>query len=475
VSDLPLVVVDDLHEIRATVDASPEELTPIGLREVVRGPEALYTLPDVLARCGVGPASQVTVLSDTTSKRYGDLDVLDVLDVALTALTPLSADVVNVQPDEGSELVLATAATVAAAIEAVRERHPDALVSVGSGTLVDIGKVVAHTLSIPHVVVQTAASVNGFADNQSVLLIDGVKRTTPSQWPTALVIDPWVVAEAPCAMTRAGLGDELSMFTAGADWYLSNAVGIDTSYSSTITSMMRVGIDDLLEGAGDVGRGDQRAVNDLASLLTVSGIAMGVAGRTAPSSGAEHLVSHLLDMDADAVATTAASHGSQVGVSSIFASLVWQRVRDHLRVGDASFDVDQLAEKEQVLAAFSHLDPSGATAEECWRDYERKARWIRGHQREIAMALIQWDEHDKAIAQLLAPTDVLVSALRRAQAPITFSQLDPAPKPDVVFWAVANGHRMRERFTVFDLAELLGLWGEDAAAEVLSELQGLAQ
>jgi hypothetical protein len=34
---------------------------------------------------------------------------------------------------------------------------------------------------------------------------------------------------------------------------------------------------------------------------------------------------------------------------------------------------------------------------------------------------------------------------------------------------------MRNRFTIFDLAELLGLWGEDDVADVLAEQEGLTQ
>ncbi len=466
------VVIDDLESLRRIVGAAPESLSPIGLREVVRGRDALFTLPSVLDRHGVGLRSTVAVLSDTTPKRYANREVLE---VAVEALSPRPVEVVRIAPDEGSALVLANERTIATTVDEVRARRPDVIVSVGSGTLVDIAKVVARELSMPHIVVQSAASVNGFADDQSVLLIDGVKRTTPSQWPTALIIDPWVVAEAPTAMTRSGLGDELSMFTAGADWYLSSAVSIDASYSHTVTSLMRRGVDDLLARAGDVGRGEQRAVGQLATCLTVSGLAMGVAGRTAPSSGSEHLVSHLLEMDADAFQGASASHGSQVGAASVLASIVWQRVRDHVASGGATVDVGQLADRDHVLRAFAHLDPSGATAEECWRAYERKSTWIREHVIDIEGAIAAWPEHDRVVRGLLKPAEVVASALRRAQAPLAFSQLDPAPKPEVVDWAVANCHRMRDRFTIFDLAELLGLWGERGVAEVLSEHRGLAR
>lgn len=466
------VVIDNLESLRRLIRDAPEALLPIGLHEVVRGRDALRMLPSVLDRYDPAIGSTVSVLSDTTPKRYANREVLE---VTLETLSARSVEVVRIAPDGATARVLANETTIAMALAETRARRPRVLVSVGSGTIVDIAKVVARELSLPHVVVQTAASVNGFADNQSVLLIDGVKRTTPSQWPDALIIDPWVVAEAPEAMTRSGLGDEISMFTAGADWYLSNAIGYDPGYSPTVTSFMRRGVDGLLARSSDLGRGDQRAVGMLASCLTVSGIAMGVAARTTPSSGSEHLVSHLLEMDADAFHTDGASHGSQVGAACILASIVWQRVRDHLMAGAATINLAQLADRDRVLRAFGHLDSSGAAAQECWHAYEPKAAWIRDHVADIEDAIAAWPEHDRAVDELLKPADVLASALRRARAPIAFSQLEPVPKPEVVAWAVANCHRMRDRFTVFDLAELLGLWGERDVALVLRDHQDLAQ
>ena len=179
-------------------------------------------------------------------------------------------------------------------------------------------------------------------------------------------------------------------------------------------------------------------------------------------------------MSADARGISSASHGSQVGVASVLALLVWQRVRDHLRSGQATLNLDQLADKDQVIDAFSELDDVGAAAEECWRDYEKKATWIRGHVSDIEAALESWPTHDLAVEDLLRPAVTVASALRRAQAPVSFAQLDPAPGSEVVTWALANAHRMRNRFTIFDLAELLGLWGESDVESVLTEHQGLA-
>ena len=62
---------------------------------------------------------------------------------------------------------------------------------------------------------------------------------------------------------------------------------------------------------------DPAMLAELAGRMALTGIAMGVAGRTAPLSGTEHLLSHLLDMEAAAGGRESAFHGAQVGVASV--------------------------------------------------------------------------------------------------------------------------------------------------------------
>ncbi|HEV3267131.1 MAG TPA: iron-containing alcohol dehydrogenase [Acidimicrobiales bacterium] len=474
-SRLDTVVVDTLEELRSLVRESPDaaSLYPLGIKEIVRGRGALQTLVEVLVRRGVNEGSTITVLSDTTPKRYKEDDVLNVV-LAILQVN-FHVELVRLAPESPASTVHADEATVAHALENARRDAPAGLLSVGSGTVVDIGKMVAHRLSLPHVVVQTAASVNGFSDDQSVLLIDGVKRTTPSQWPGALVIDPDVIADAPIEMTRSGLGDQLSMFSAAADWYLAGVVGFDTSYSSTPVSMMRRDVDELIEKVDELGQGDQGAVDLLASCLTAGGLAMGVAGRTAPSSGTEHLVSHLLEMHGNARGISTASHGSQVGAASVFAAIVWQYVRQRLNAGDARVDPSNIADYERVRDAFTHLDDAGALAEECWVAYQRKARWMTMNLEHISDVIGEWRAHGDELDRLLGPPALVADALRRARAPVKFQQLDPAPDDLVVAWAATNCHLMRDRFTVVDLANLIGAWTTDDVARALAQQNTLGQ
>ncbi len=200
------------------------------------------------------------------------------------------------------------------------------IVAVGSGTITDLAKDASMRAGdIPFVVVQTAASVNAFTDDMAVLLRDGVKRTVPSRWPDVVIADLDVLASTPHAMHLAGFGELCSMFTAPADWYLAHATGMDDAFDPTVVALFRDGADDVLASASRMRTIDRdpEMLAELAGRMGLTGIAMGVAGRTAPLSGTEHLVSHLLDMHAAAGGRETALHGAQVGVASVLAATIW--------------------------------------------------------------------------------------------------------------------------------------------------------
>jgi glycerol-1-phosphate dehydrogenase [NAD(P)+] len=350
--------------------------------------------------------------------------------------------------------VHADAPTLATAVDAVR--GAGLLVTVGSGTIADIGKYTSAQLDgLPHVVVQTAASVNGFADDQSVLVVDGVKRTTPTRWPDRLVIDTDVVGLAPAVMNQAGLGDLLATYTAPADWLLAQFVGQDDSFSAAVVTLARDHVDAAVDAAEGVAAGYPAAIELLAAALTLSGISMGVAGRTAPGSGMEHTISHLLEMTE---AQDATLHGAKVGVVSVFGACLWEVLRDAAADGGlgALRFPDEAEMQARVTEAFAVADPSGAMAAECWGDYRHKlARWHAARPRLETLA-DRWPWFDADVGRLLAPPARLVSALQRARAPVRLSDLGIDPERGR--WALAHCHLMRDRFTIADLAFFTGRW-----------------
>jgi glycerol-1-phosphate dehydrogenase [NAD(P)+] len=350
----------------------------------------------------------------------------------------------------------ADAATLREAAEACA--GASLVLSVGSGTIVDIGKALSARLDgLPHVAVQTAASVNGFADDQSVLLVDGVKRTTTTRWADRLLIDSDVIARAPVELNRAGLGDLLATYTAPADWLLARLVGQDDSYSPSAVDLARSHVDSVLDGADGIHRADPEAIENLTAALTLSGIAMGVAGRTAPGSGMEHNVSHLLEM-AERPGTPRPLHGAKVGALSVLSAMLWARVRAVARGGGLHALRFPDAEDMEpcVRAAFATLDPSGKMGEECWREYARKLeRWNAASDR-LTTLWQRWPAFDAELDGLLASPERLVAALRAARAPVRLTQL--GVRDATARWALAHGHLMRDRFTVADLAFFMGIW-----------------
>lgn len=440
----------DLASLRLRLAGA--DLRPVGLRRIVAGRDALDALPAVVSE--LAESGTIAVLVDATSMRRRDTDLKATVH---DLLFRLGREVRTVVAGPADGQVHADEATVAAVHRALA--NPAVLVTVGSGTLADIGK----TAGFPHVIVQTAASVNGFADDQSVLLRDGVKRTVPSRWPDVLILDEDVLTEAPAAMNRAGLGDLLSMFTAPADWYLASAVGQDASYSPTAVAIAREHGDELLDAADQSVR--------LAELLAVSGISMGAAGRTAPSSGMEHTISHLLDMSSHG---RTALHGAQVGVATVIAALTWRHVRRRIAEdGLRLMFPDAETMRGRVRAAFDPVDPTGAMSRECLADYDAKlARW-HSSRPSLAGLAAAWPQHDAVLDELLVDPVRLVEALRKAGAPLRFSQLDPPVDPDTARWAVANCHLMRDRFTVADLAWFLGAWTDADVDAVLAEASTL--
>jgi glycerol-1-phosphate dehydrogenase [NAD(P)+] len=293
-----------------------------------------------------------------------------------------------------------------------------------------------------------------------------VKRTVPSRWPDIVIADVDVLASTPHEMHLAGFGELCSMFTAPADWYLARVTGMDDTFDPEVVALFRDGADEVLASAARMRTIDRDPgmLAELAGRMALTGIAMGVAGRTAPLSGTEHLVSHLFDMQAAASGGETALHGAQVGVAGVLAATIWHDTLDRFdpgAIGRNGVAADTDAVEPRVREAFESLDPSGRMADECWRDVRRKLdRWNAAGDA-VARFVADWDRHRDELRRLVAPPERLRTALVDAGAAATIGELDPAPSASVVRWALDALPLMRDRFTVADLRFLADDW--DAA------------
>ncbi|MFI2704194.1 iron-containing alcohol dehydrogenase [Cellulosimicrobium composti] len=441
--------------------ALPAAFRALPLQDVVSAPGALDALPDVLRRLD---ARRVTVLHDGARIVHDGRDVVaTVLRLATSprAGTTFVDDTLVRRTAHG---VVLDEDTVDAAT--IGCQGYDVVVATGGGTVTDLAKAVVATTGARLVVVQCAASVNGYSDALSVLVRNGAKRTAPTAWPAALLVDHDVLAAAPPHLTRSGVGDAAATWTAPADWYLAGAFGMDSGYDPEVFRPVQEAVARLRAHPA----GSPEALSALVDALTVGGLSIGVCGTTAPLSGSEHLMSHLLDMAAMARDEPHDLHGAQVGVATVVAASLWQVALD--RLDRAALETAVLSPptdlRERVTATWAVVDPSGRVGAECWTAVERKLALWTERQDAARDAVDAWDEHRATLRGLTADPAVPADVLRAWGAPTRFSELTPAVGEDEVRWVLRSLPLMRDRFTLPDLLLLAGLWDDALLDEVLA-------
>jgi len=461
----------DLAEVQALL-ASEEgtfPLAPCRLRRLIVGSGVLHRLREVVGEISDG--GRIALIVDTTAIRRQGEDIKSTVLHSLQQAYEVRLVVLN---DGHSELHVTEEVVQQGICES---EGADVIVALGGGTISDIGKLVGRERSVPVVTVMTAASVDGFTDDVSVILRDGVKRTIPSVWPTAVIADAETIAEAPARMNRAGYGEMTSMYVACADWRMAALIGIDDSYHPGPVALLSSLATELDACASGVGEGQPLAVQRLTWALALRGIATGVAGTTACLSGVEHLISHMLDLRAAELKLPTGLHGEQVGIGAVIAASAWEMLADRLdheptrRVQISTLDAE--ASRHRVATAFDAVDPSGRIAAECWKDYAMKVERMAKLRVRIDEIVEHWPEYLPLVQALARPSMTIANGLRAAGTPALLSELEGVSS-DVAKWAVGNCGLMRNRFTVVDLLTSLGWWETSDVAEVMARAENAA-
>ena len=201
-----------------------------------------------------------------------------------------------------------------AAAQAQIPAECDLLLAVGSGTVHDITRYIAYHQNIPFISVPTAASVDGFVSTVAAMTWNGVKRTLTAVGPVAMVADSAIIAKAPRALTAAGVGDLLGKYTALADWKIGHRL-TGEYYCPEIVRLEEEAVREVVENINLIAKATPAAIEKLMYALVLSGLAMQMAGNSRPASGAEHHISHLIEMGV-LNGFNDAYHGEKVGVAT---------------------------------------------------------------------------------------------------------------------------------------------------------------
>ncbi|HLF89103.1 MAG TPA: iron-containing alcohol dehydrogenase [Anaerolineales bacterium] len=427
---------------------------------------ALFRLPELLTAGRANLAHPLLVVMDHTPMRRGEADLkpllVDVLQQSGWTPRPLwlEADASGQVHTDFSQIEFVKAAL----------NENTAVLSVGSGVVTDVAKHACYLFEqeahvhIPFIVYQTANSVSAYTSNMAPVFVEGVKRTLPSRYPDVLVCDLETLRDAPREMTVAGVGDLLAAFSSFADWYLAYRLGLDPSYTEFAQILLGPLDDIFLAYAPALREGTLDSMEVLAKLISLAGIAMSLSHATAPLSGFEHVISHVLDLLAEQEHQPLAQHGTQVALATLLSTASYQKFLtafepDEVNLAGCYPSSDQM--KKQIETAFASIDPSGKVARECWSDYEQKLTAWHANRLLFEAFLRDWPNIRTTLEQLTRPPGFVMKLLRAIDSPVRFDQLSPPVEMDRVKFAYFNAPLIRKRLTLGDLFIFLD-WDREA-------------
>lgn len=267
---------------------------------------AIAKLPALLGQLGY---ARPYLISDTHTHEIAGVRVEEVLE---RAGIPFASHVLK-SPENGD---LAADEHALGSVAMANDRGADIIISIGKGTINDIGRYFSHMTGRPFLLVATAPSMDGLVSGVAPLIFRNMKITFPAQEPLALICEPEIMANAPLKMLAAGAADILGKYNCLLDWKLSHIIN-DEYYCETIAGIMGTAVDRTMESVKGLASHDSQAVAVLTEALVLSGIAMDFSGNSRPASGAEHHQSHYWEMQFLFDGIPAVLHGTKVGIGTV--------------------------------------------------------------------------------------------------------------------------------------------------------------
>ena len=333
---------------------------------------------------------------------------------------------------------------------------PDAIpVAVGSGVINDLVKCASAIKKLSYCCIPTAASVDGYTASGGAMSVDGQKKTVPCPAPYAIIADREIMATAPAEMMASGYADLMSKVTGGADWIIADELGIE-KIQPAIWSIVQ---DDLLSNLANH--------NDLEKLflgLAATGYSMQMYGDSRPASGAEHLCSHVWEMEHLQINGEEISHGFKVGIGLLaIAQLQEFIINTPVESARAMAKplLDETARKAEI-ADLLKLNCYGTVAKTAWDKSLFGA--AAAERRQLIFA--HWEMLQKRLPQQLLSSQKLRDMLQKAQAPTRFEAI--GLDREQYLHGIRTAALIRKRYTVLDMLYEAGLL-ESAMATLINE------
>jgi len=334
------------------------------------------------------------------------------------------------------------------------KQHAAIPVAVGSGTINDLTKLSSHLTGRRYMCVATAASMDGYTAFGASITADGAKQTFSCPAPQAVLADTSIISKAPGPMTASGYADLFAKVTAGADWILADALGVEV-IDKKAWSIVQDGLHDALSSPKEAAEGEETAISQLIEGLMLGGFAMQWSKSSRPASGAEHQFSHLWNMEHHLNNGEHISHGFQVSIGMLAITAFYEQV---LQTSFEQLDVDACcaAWPEPEIADKTALDMFVGTDFPNIGLQETKAKYVNREQLKVQLLQLKenWPKIKERLSGQLIPYSEVKQRLQLVGAPTEPEEIGITRKR--LRETFIRAQFIRRRFTVLDLAVRTG-------------------
>lgn len=330
------------------------------------------------------------------------------------------------------------------------EQFPENVVpvAIGGGTVNDLVKRASGLRHVSYCCVPTAPSVDGYTSSGAALTASGLKQTLPCPAPLAVVADSGILRNAPPEMFAAGYADLMAKIPAGADWLAADTLGIE-AVDPAVWELVQTPLRDNLSDPSDVRR--------VFTGLAATGYAMQLYRDSRPASGADHLVSHIWEMENLCCNGKPVSHGFKVAIGTVTSTALYEALfslseQEARRLARPGLD---RAGREAEIDALLSVGTFGAATRTIALDKFREGDAL-AERRELIYR--NWETLRKRILHQLYPLEELTRRLTAAGCPVKPADIQLGREQ--FLHGIRTAQLIRKRYTVLDLVYELGLLEE---------------
>ena len=425
----------------------------MNINEVVVGPQMLEKIPEVVEANGLG-RKVLVVMDSMIYGLYGEKIEGTLKDAEYQVDMNVFTDK-TVLPDEKAM------ATILISLQP----GTDWILAVGSGAINDLCRYISYKVGIPYVSVPTAASMDGYTADSSLLVINGLKQTCKATYPKVLIGDTAVLGGTPQILLAAGFGDLTAKITAGADWELGSIVtGVD--YCDFVESIVMDAVDRSIACADGLANKDQAAAGTLLEGLMITGMPMHWTGLSQPLAGAEHHLTHFWGMKAMSSGRRPHMHGIEVALGIVIIMEVYKKF---LKMDFSDIDLEKVVAGQTDRAAWEaeiaeHYGSSASSVYKENADMKFDEESVRA---EVQFLIDNMDHIRERVAAHLNPYQDIADKLKLVGCITNPAELG-FTKEDVKE-SLCYAHYNRKKYTILRCLSRLGVL-EEVADQVVNEI-----